>query len=651
MTVASDPIPRLSAPLGGLRLCVAEVRAYPGRVVGVAAACALTATGVGACLVLLEAVRRPSYPEGSAAAVAARDAQNLLGLLLTLLLTSAVLVTGSTVALWTNQRLGQFAVLRALGVTAGRLRALVVADVALVAFVPAAVASAAGLAPAAGLGRRLLVERELFPAAVGMPPAGLTWAIAAGACAGTCAVAVLAALASVLAAGRVQPIDLLKDQSSALAPARRNRGRLVAGLGMTVLMCGPFLVLSVVGDVPGVLRGVLVLALALTVIPTLAVLAPWIVPVLTGPCCVLLRLLDRRAGRIAAAGLRAAPARTAAIAVPVLLAVGIAVCLLGSGSTMGAAVQRQAEQALRADGVVTAEPDHRLSAGPPALPGGTATALVATEVTAPPSFYDSKPRPTRAWGVDGPALRTFLDLGEQQGRLDDLADDTFAAGTTQAQAHGWQLGQSVTFTLADGQEAQLRLAAVYQRDLAFPSFVLPSALALAHTPAPHADQVLLRGDPSTWRSQPGQRLASRTDYLADLQPRSVQDDLASRLIVAVVAGYALLAVANTCALAQRDRRSQRAHLRALGLGRGQLLRCVVYEVLAAALVGVVLAVVTAGVCLVPLARAVGQGLLPAVDVPWTVGVLLGVLVATAVPAALAARPLRGIRRQFAAGSA
>ncbi|WP_371517329.1 FtsX-like permease family protein [Kitasatospora sp. NBC_01300] len=651
MTVASDPSPRLGGPLGGLRLCVAEVRAYPGRVVGVAAACALTATGVGACLVLLEAVRRPSYPEGSAAAVAARDAQNLLGLLLTLLLTSAVLVTGSTVALWTNQRLGQFAVLRALGVTAGRLRALVVADVALVAFVPAAVASAAGLAPAAGLGRRLLVERELFPAAVGMPPAGLTWAIAAGACAGTCAVAVLAALASVLAAGRVQPIDLLKDQSLALAPGRRNRGRLVAGLGMTVLMCGPFLVLSVVGDVPGVLRGILVMALALTVIPTLAVLAPWIVPVLTGPCCVLLRLLDRRAGRIAAAGLRAAPARTAAIAVPVLLAVGIAVCLLGSGSTMGAAVQRQTEQALRADGVVTAEPDHRLPVGPPSLPGGTATALVATEVTAPPSFYDSKPRPTRAWGVDGPALRTFLDLGEQQGRLDDLADDTFAAGTTQAQAHGWQLGQSVTFTLADGQEAQLRLAAIYQRDLAFPSFVLPSALALAHTPAPHADQVLLHGDPSAWRTQPGERLVSRAGYLADLRPRSVQDDLASRLIVAVVAGYALLAVANTCALAQRDRRSQRAHLRALGLGRGQLLRCVVYEVLAAALVGVVLAVVTAGVCLVPLARAVGQGLLPAVDVPWTVGVLLGVLVATAVPAALAARPLRGIRRQFAAGSA
>ncbi|MFJ9769895.1 FtsX-like permease family protein [Kitasatospora sp. NPDC101157] len=649
MIVTSESISRRSGQLGGLRLSVAEVRAYPGRVIGVAVACALTATGVGACLVLLAAVSSPSYPEGSAAAVAARDAQNLLGLLLSMLLMSAVLVTGSTVALWTNQRLGQFAVLRALGVTAGRLRTLVAMDVALVALGPSAVAAAAGMAPAAGLGRRLLIDRELFPAEVELPSAGLTLAIALGACLGTCGVAVLAALASVLAAGRVQPIDLLKDQSLALAPPRRNRARLAAGVAMALLLCGPIIALAVVGDMPGVYRAALVSALALTVIPTLAVLAPWFVPLLTGPCCVVLRLVDRKAGRIAAAGLRAAPARTAAIAVPVLLAVGTVVCLLGSGATMGAAVQQQTEQALRADAVVTAEPGHRLPAQPAGLPG-SAVAPVATEVTAPPGFYDNKPRPVRAWGADGAALQTVLDLDEQQGGLAGLADGTFAVGATQAASHDWKVGQSVTLTLADGHPAQLRLVAVYRRDLAFPSFVLPSALALAHTPAPYADRVLLHGDPGAWPLQPGQRIADRDDYLAHLRPRSVQDDMASRLIVAVVAGYALLALANTCALAQRDRRAQRAHLRALGLGRRQLLRCVAYEVLAAALVGVVLAVATAGICLLPLARAVGQGPLPALDVPWTAGVLLAVLVATVGPATLAARPLRGIRRQFAAGS-
>ncbi len=108
------------------RLFVTEIRAYPGRVAGAGAACAVTAAGVGACLVLLVAVSGRTYPENSPAAALAKDAENLLSLLLSMLLMGAVLVIGSTVSLWTGQRLEQFAVLRALGVTAGRLRWMVV---------------------------------------------------------------------------------------------------------------------------------------------------------------------------------------------------------------------------------------------------------------------------------------------------------------------------------------------------------------------------------------------------------------------------------------------------------------------------------------------------------------------------------------------
>ncbi|WP_338896176.1 FtsX-like permease family protein [Streptomyces sp. TG1A-60] len=117
--------------------------------------------------------------------------------------------------------------------------------------------------------------------------------------------------------------------------------------------------------------------------------------------------------------------------------------------------------------------------------------------------------------------------------------------------------------------------------------------------------------------------------------------------VAVVSGYALIAAANTCALAQRDRRPRRAHLRALGLGRAQLLRCVLYEVLGAAALGLTLSAVTALVCLTPLSRAVGEGVFPALDVPWTTGVLAAALAAVALPAVLVAHPMRGIRQQFA----
>ncbi|WP_431044389.1 hypothetical protein ACQUSR_22430 [Streptomyces sp. P1-3] len=78
--------------------------------------------------------------------------------------------------------------------------------------------------------------------------------------------------------------------------------------------------------------------------------------------------------------------------------------------------------------------------------------------------------------------------------------------------------------------------------------------------------------------------------------------------------------------------------------------CVLYEALGAAVVGVTLAALTALTCLVPLAVAVGNGPMPAFDVPWTVGVLAAVGVAVAAPAAMTAHPLAGIRRQFARGS-
>ncbi|WP_107101000.1 FtsX-like permease family protein [Streptomyces graminilatus] len=643
-------MPVLTSPLSGSagmrQLFVAEVRAYPGRVAGAALACAATAAGLGASVLLLIGVSLPDHPENSVAEAAAQDAQNLLSLLMSLLLMCAVLVTGSTVSLWTGQRLSQFAVLRALGVTAGRLRGLVALDVARLGLVSAALGAAVGMVPLARLGQRVLLARELFPEGTPLPSPGQTWATAAAVRFVTAGVGVLAALASVLAAGRIGPAALLRDAELSMA-STRSTGRLVTGLVLLVTMCAPLLFVMAFMDVPATLRAAMAPGVALTVIPVLAVLAPWIVPPLVRPTALAIRLLDRRVGRIAAAGLRETPARTTALAVPVLLSVGIAVSLLGAGATMGQAVQRQYEEGLRADAVVTAEPGTRLPATAPAFSGGSATALVATEVTAPPTWYDDRPVATRAWGADGGSLSRVLDLGVREGRMSAVGRGTFAAGAMQADGHHWRLGQRVRLALADGSPQTLTLVAVYERDLAFPEFVVARSAALRHTPAAYADRVLLTGPADDWPRGRGQKVASRTSYLDDLTPRNAADDLAARLVVAVVAGYALLAAANTSSLAQRDRRAQRAHLRAMGLGRFQLLRCVLYEAAGATVVGVALAAVTAGACLVPLSVILGTGAVPAVDVPWTVGVLAASVLAVALPAAVTAHPMSGVRKQYA----
>ncbi|MFE7528480.1 FtsX-like permease family protein [Kitasatospora sp. NPDC057542] len=639
-----------SSPLAGStsmrRLFAAEVRAYPGRVAGAALACAVTAAGLGASALLFIGASLPEYPKDSAAWAAAQDARNLLSLLMSMLLMCAVMVIGSTVSLWTGQRLSQFAVLRALGVSANRLRGLVAFDVARLGLVSAAVGAAVGMVPLAELGRSILLDRRLFPTEASLPAADQTVWTAVAVCLTTAGVGVLAALASVLAAGRVSPGTLLRDAELSVASSR-STARLVTGLVLLVTMCAPLLFVMAFMDLPATLRAAMAPGVALVVIPVLAVLAPWIVPPLVRPATVVMRLLDRRVGRIAAVGLRATPARTTAMAVPVLLSVGIAVSLLGAGATMGQAKHRQAEEGLRAMAVVTAEPGARLPVAAPAVSDGRAVPLVATEVTAPPTWYDNQPVATGAWGVDGGPLAEVLDLKVREGRISDVRQGTFAAGAMQTDGHHWRLGQEVRFAMADGSSQTLTLAAVYERDLAFPELVIPRSTALEHTPSAYADRILLTGAADSWPRAQGQKVASRADHLAELSPRNAADDLASRLIVAIVAGYALLAAANTSSLAQRDRRAQRAHLRALGLGRFQMLRCVVYEAAGATVVGVALAAVTAIACLVPLALVLGTGAMPAFDVPWTLGVTVAAALAVAVPSTMTAHPMSDVQRQFA----
>ncbi len=166
---------------------------------------------------------------------------------------------------------------------------MVVSDVAQLALPAAALGTVVGTPLAAYLGRRMLVGRELFPASAHLPSAGSFATVVAGVGGGSVTVAVLAALGSIVAAGRVSAIGLLKDGGVAMAP-RRSLARLVTGLAMALVLCLPILILMVSTSLPGVDRAALATGLALMVIPTLAVLGPWIVPALTWPVCVGLRM-------------------------------------------------------------------------------------------------------------------------------------------------------------------------------------------------------------------------------------------------------------------------------------------------------------------------------------------------------------------------
>jgi putative ABC transport system permease protein len=626
---------------------LAEVRMYPGRVLGVALACAVTAGVIGAGGALLVASEQAPESAYTGSSVRPEDVDSLFGLLASLTVMSAVTVIGTTVSLWTSQRLGGFAVLRALGASAAQLRTLVITDVIRLALISAVVGTAALTLPLAWAGRRLLIDRELFPKTIQIPSTPTMFATAGTVVAAIVLVAVLAGFGSVRSAGRVSPTAALNEQGMEPS-APRTTGRLTAGILLFVFLCLPLIVISAVPAVPALIRVGTATALATMLVPTLAVLAPWLIPTISRPFAAVLKVADPRLGKVAAAAVRHAPARTGAVAVPVLLAVGIAAALLGAEAGISTAMKDQTRSALRASAVVTpAAGNTTLPAPPPELPSGTvATAVVTTHLTPPPSGWDKHPDPEKTWGVDPVALPRVLDLDVQSGAVADLGAGSFAAGKNLADSRNWQVGKPISLLAADGSPVSLRLVAVYSRDLSFPQLLVPQSAVPAADAAAGPDMVLLTGDPRGWPARAGDVVRDRAGYLAHYDPRG-GDALANYLIVAVVVGYALLSAANSSALAQRGQTTERAHLRALGLGRLQLARLVAAETLTAAAVGAVLAGVVALLCLAPLSLSLGLGFLPPLNVPWAVGVAAACVLFTAGPAVLAARPTLSVRRHFA----
>ncbi|NYT94863.1 FtsX-like permease family protein [Salinispora sp. H7-4] len=562
---------------------------------------------------------------------------NLLALLLFVLVTSAAMVLGTTLSLWISQRGPVLAVLRALGVSRLRLRLLVLGDAAMVV-APLAVVGVVGAVPTAWAIRTALIQTGILPPdAPAVRASGAGVAILAAAALLTVLLALTASATAVRAAGRIDAAEALRAGTSE-AKRARPVGRLVAGLSLLALAAAALVATAGKG---AVLLGAGATASVLFVVPALTVLSPWLAPLFVPVAGLLARLAGRDVGRLAAANLRHSPLRTAAIAAPALLAVGLTTALLGAPRTLDEGAARQADQRLLAAQVVVPAGTAGLPLSATAnLPADQAAAMITTTVLPRNESRYEGPVAVPAAGIDPTVLPTLLDLGINDGDLTALTADTFAAGTGTAKQHGWSTGSSYQLELADGQSRHLRLIATYQRELGIAGVLLPAELAISHTPDPTLDMLLLTDDQHAWQPPPGARLLDRQTYLATLQPRQSTDNAAILIIALVIAGYALISLANTASLAQGDRHHQRHTLRMIGGSRHQLRRLVITEATGATTIGILLGLLAALAGLTPLAIAAGNGPLPELDPRWTITVPLLCLSAAATSAALAARQPR-----------
>ncbi|MFC5003421.1 FtsX-like permease family protein [Dactylosporangium cerinum] len=451
----------------------------------------------------------------------------------------AVFVVSSTCAFAVTSRRRELGLLRAVGATPGQVRRLLLTEtllVALFAGVPGAFLGA--------LATPLLADPLVN---VGLEPTGFTvglswWAVLVSVLVGL-VVAATGVWLSARRAGRVPPLDALRDAAVERRPMTRTRwvtGILcvLAGGGLALLLPG-----SSAKDKPTiVLMSAMVLLVAAALLaPVLVVPLARLVPAGRGATGVLVRGAASVAAR-----------RLASIAAPVLAAVGFAVLLVGTFQTASVAVDIEDAASFPAASV---------AARSSAVPGLSEAAVRAQQGTSslPTVVYLPSGEPLPA--VGGAAFAVPPELG-------------------------FQVGSTVPLRFADGVVVSLVVSSVSSA-----SVELPRDLVRLHDPNALTPVVQLSGPFVTSPGAVSMTARAYVEREADEENDLV--DLFLAVLLGISVGYTALAVANTVLMATYGRRQEFLTLHRTGATPGQTVRVVVVESLLAVVLGIALGLAVA----------------------------------------------------------
>jgi putative ABC transport system permease protein len=546
----------------------------------------------------LTATERMNFSDNTTAAVA------MLGVVLGAATFLAGFIISSTFAFTVSQRRRDLALLRLVGGSRGQVRRLLIGEAVLLG----------GLGALIGIptGRGVMAIQERMMGSLGFVPEGFTgqwrpWIL--GVSFGTGIVlAVAGVLVAARRAARVRPLEALRDTGDAARVMTASRW--IAGL----LFLGGALALIITAPHGGAAGGqAMAMNVAMPAAIALAAFAPLLVPVVG-------RLIPTGAGvagSLARANLWDARRRSASVAAPLIVLVGLVLGNAGAGTSFTASGVAQVRAQTHADLVVSAT-------GPVAVAGVPGVASASTETSIPVSVTtghgeDAETETLPALVID-PA--SYVKAHPGSGSLDALHGRAVAAGPGgDVPSHG-----NIRVKLPDGDLGTLPVVdAIPESMSGGASLLLPPGLVPAAqlATAPTVSFVSLdRGaDPARVRaalSAVGQVSDVDSWLTADAKARNSTSNKIMLIVLGLGSLYALIGVINSVVMGAAARRREFASARVTGLTRGQVVRSALLESSAVTVCGLILGGLAAGgtfiAVLTTTSAVTGTATL---DLPWT----------------------------------
>lgn len=565
-----------------------------------------------------------------------------------------IFVIASTFAFAVASRRREVGLLRLIGATPRQIKRMVLGE----ALVVALAASITG-AVLAQLATPLVLAKASYSelAPVKLEPAS-PWVPLAIAVAAGLVVAMLGARSAARRAGRVGPVDALREAS--LEPPRIGPVRVVFGV---LILAGAIVLLSLIR--PGTGEAIFPLAMftPMLLVIALTLLAPLVVPLIGRLWAIPLVAWTDVSGRLARSNVVAAPRRSASLAAPILGISAIAGSMVLTLSFAADASTASIRETVLAPIVVTAADDsgdlrERILGTPGVAVSDGSVPLDLIRTDRDSADLDG------AEGID-PAIATRARaITPLTGDLGKLTGKTVAISKELAGLGNYRLGDKIAVTFTDRRSDQLQVAAIVKDAFEVNSSIfVPLEVARQHAPAAQPTRwfiVPAEGvDPAALTRALDERLAGTgadavpAEEWEKAQSEGVREgnQLGLILLLGPAALYSAIAIANTLLMGSLQRRHEFVTSRLLGATPAQIRRMVLWE---SSLVGAValslgtVITLTVGL-LIRHAMTVGLTDVP-ITVPWVTLLSIGtVCLLLAVGAALAPTSFI-LRRSHPAGA-